>query len=703
MKESEFREELGQMVARRASGASLVETLAFVTEISERLEEDPVFGEFILAEYASQDRKGRHLKIHGFTELDESDKSISLVVGRWSTDPEPAPLTTNDVALLQGGLANFAGEALAGALDERMEPSSPAHAVASTLRQSKDEISCIRLHIFSNQNLSQRFKREFRSSIVGVPTETHIWDFQRLMALYGSARERELLRIDLGNFGSKGIPYIAASKADGLRSYLCVIDGALLADLFERYGSRLLEGNVRSFLGMKGAVNKGIRATIADAPGLFFAYNNGIAATAMDVEMADSPGTKRIVGFSDLQIVNGGQTTASVLRARKQDRLSLEGVAVPMKLTVVARQQAQDLIPKIAEYANTQNKVAIADFFANHPFHRRMEEISRRVLVPAKAGVRVQGKWFYERSRGQYQNERLYLAKAKKDTFDLEFPAKQVINKTELAKYDSTFGEKPHWVSLGAQKNFLKFAAQFSPKGEKTEAEYWGEISPQFGEDYFKRMAAMAILWKAGEDVVAAGKGGWYLGDYRPQIVAYAWALVLHSVRAAGRELDLGRVWLEQGTDTALQNGFGSAARLAQKAILEMPSGSTNVGEWTKREGCWLKVAQLKPDLGPVLEGWVIGREVARERQGSARRQGRQDDGIALQAEVLGLAQSGYWRSLAGWASMRALTTEADRALVERAASPAGALRIATDREWKRLMDVKARCEEEGFRFRTGS
>ena len=397
MDESEFLQELRQMVLRRASSMNLVDTLAFVIEVAERLEEDPVFGEFVLAEHASQDVKKRQLKMHGCTELDESDGSISLVIGRWVDESDPGPLLTTDVAQLRSWLENFATEALSGKLDERISPSTKAYSLADTLRNRKSDISCIRLHIFSNQSLSQRFKKEFRSAIAGIPTETHIWDLARLMALYGSDREREMVEIELSDFNSKGIPCIEASKTDGLQSYLCVIEGDVLADLFDRYGARLLEGNVRSFLGMKGGVNKGIRRTIQDSRPLFFAYNNGIAATAVAVTVDVSGGMARITAISDLQIVNGGQTTASVLRARKQDRLPLDGVTVPMKLTVVAREKAHDLIPKIAEYANTQNKVAIADFFANHPFHRRIEEISRRLLVPARAGVRIQSKWFYER------------------------------------------------------------------------------------------------------------------------------------------------------------------------------------------------------------------------------------------------------------------------------------------------------------------
>jgi AIPR protein len=700
MDEGEFLQELRQMVLRRASAMHLVDTLAFVVEVADRLEEDPVFGEFILAESRSAEGRKKPYRVHGYTDRDESDGTISLVIGRWTEGADPGPLLTSDVAQLRSWLEAFASDALAGKVE--ITPSSPASTLATTLRNMKADISCIRLHIFSNQILSQRFRKEFRSEISGIPTETHIWDLRRLMALYESGREREMVEIDLADFKSSGIPCIKASKTQGLQSYLCVMEGDVLADLFERYGSRLLEGNVRSFLGMKGGVNKGIRATIQDTPSLFFAYNNGIAATAVAVTVDGSLGMTRITRISDLQIVNGGQTTASVLRARKQDNLTLEKVTIPMKLTVVTREQAHDLIPKIAEYANTQNKVAIADFFANHPFHRKMEEISRRLLVPAKAGARVQSKWFYERSRGQFQNERLYLTKAKQLAFDLEYPPEQVINKTELAKYDSIFAEKPHWASLGAQKNFIRFATQFSPKSDKTETEYWNDLSPNFGDAYYQKIVGMAILWKAGEKTVSEGKGEWYLGDYRPQIVAYAWSLILSTIRASGREPDIARVWEKQGIDKALTDCFRRAAKLSQDALLELPAGSTNVGEWAKKESCWDTIAELSLDLGNSLASWTTERGEASKKRTEDRRNGLQDDGISAQKEIVDLAKNGYWIALYEWAQMGKHVPVSERPLLLRATTVLSAVRISSEKDWRKLLEIRARCEREGFRFRKG-
>jgi hypothetical protein len=312
--------------------------------------------------------------------------------------------------------------------------------------------------------------------------------------------------------------------------------------------------------------------------------------------------------------------------------------------------------------------------------------------------MRVQSKWFYERSRGQYQNERLYLSKARKDAFDLEFPPKQVINKTELAKYDSTLDERPHWVALGVQKNFIKFAGKFSPKGDRTEAEHWEELSPEFGEAYYQRIAAMAILWKAGETIVSEGKGSWYKGDYRPQIVTYAWALLFHAMRAEGREPDLSRVWEKQATDERADECYARAAILVQDALLDTPAGSSNVGEWAKKEACWQRVSGLTLELGDALADWSVDKAEHRVRGREARHQGAQDDGIARQTEIVTLARNGYWQALNGWDQLGRHVFGPERTLLQKAATPQGVSMLAMGKDAQRLLEIKKRCEDEGFR-----
>ena len=102
---------------------------------------------------------------------------------------------------------------------------------------------------------------------------------------------------------------------------------------------------------------------------MFFAYNNGIAATATEVDTEQTPEGLVITRIKDLQIVNGGQTTASianaVLTARKNEFIDLERIKVPMKISVLDHDMSEKIIPKISEYSNSQNKVDASDFFSN--------------------------------------------------------------------------------------------------------------------------------------------------------------------------------------------------------------------------------------------------------------------------------------------------------------------------------------------------
>lgn len=695
MDSSDFIPELQQLVALRSASENLVDTLAFVSEVAERLESDPVFGEFELAEFHGSNAV-RNPKIHGFTRFDESDGSIGLVIGKWEEIDVPTTLNSAPLIQLSGSMEHFVRESIEKDLASRINESSPAYELALFLDQEKHRINRIRLHILTNLTLSSQFKEELNGEVGGIPFERHIWDLDRLTALYQSSREREAVEIDLSSFGGAFIPCIKASGNDSIVSYLCVISAGLLADLFQRYGSRLLEGNVRSFLGMKGGVNKGIKNTIQKRPELFFAFNNGIAATASEVQVERINGQDVITRLVDLQIVNGGQTTASILNARKVDKLLLDKVTVQMKLTKVEQSLAQELIPDIAQFANTQNKIAVADFFANHPFHRKMQDISRRLLTPARAGIIIQSKWFYERARGQYLNELLYLTATGKNVFEREYPKAQLINKTDLAKYDSTWNLKPYWVSMGSQKNFSKFAGQFeSKKPEVTESEYWETVSKKFGDFYFKNMVSMAIVWKAMEAIVDTAKSTWYEGGYRANIVTYTLSKLVYDLRSNGLELDLPGIWKAQQVDNELSRYLDQLAQEVQSLIVNPHSGVKNIGEWCKKEACWSNIAGLRVSEMP-LHFAIPKIEFDRLRE-AGENEGAEDDIISLQKQVLDLTTKGYWQTILSWHKCNDLFTPMEKELVKKASTINGFMRITSDRDWGKLIKLKARAEEEGF------
>src|SRR5262249_357533 len=156
---------------------------------------------------------------------------------------------------------------------------------------------------------------------------------------------------------------------------------------------------------------------------------------------------KRLVG---LQIVNGAQTTATIHRARKVDKLDISKVAVSMKLTLVEPTKLNEFVPLIARFANTQNPIQIADLSASDRFHHQFEDLSETIWCPGE-----ETRWFYERARGSYQvaRSRHGTTLAKRRLFDETYPKTQHFGKTDLAKYLMSWWGLPNVVSKGAQKN----------------------------------------------------------------------------------------------------------------------------------------------------------------------------------------------------------------------------------------------------------
>lgn len=293
-----------------------------------------------------------------------------------------------------------------------------------------------------------------------IRVDYSIYDLSRMKLIDESVNGKEPLIIDLWeDFQAEGIPVLPASKTNDYQAYLCNIPGELLAKMYNRYQSRLLEGNVRSFLQTKGKVNKGIRNTIINNPEMFFAYNNGIAATAEAIEISQNKEGLVITGFKSLQIVNGGQTTASLANSWENDTKlnsieQIKKIFVPMKVSVVSQKSAEELIPNISRYANSQNKVSDADLASNHPFHRKVEELSRRLHAPAVDGVQFGKYWYYERANGQYRQETYKATETSKKKFELRNPKNQMFKKVDLAKYYNIYLQKPHIASLWFSKKF---------------------------------------------------------------------------------------------------------------------------------------------------------------------------------------------------------------------------------------------------------
>jgi len=614
----------------------------------------------------------------------DSDGILSLIIADFSQSSAIGTLTATEMEAIFKRLSNFLSRSLDEAFRNSIEESLPGFGLADLIAKRWAGVAKVRLFLISNRLLSDRIDGKEAGELQGKPVSYNVWDVGRLHRFVASGHGHEDIEIDLEkDYGGPVSALPAHLKDAGYEAYLVALPGAQLAAIYDRWGARLLEQNVRVFLQARGNVNKGIKNTIENNPEMFFAYNNGVTATAEAVTTLGAGGALVLTSFKNLQIVNGGQTTASIHAASKKKDIDLSRVFVQMKLSIVDHAKAMDVVPKISEYANSQNRVNAADFFANHPFHVRMEEFSRRIFAPSPDGSFRESKWFYERARGQYQDARTYLTPTQRKKFDLEFPKSQLFSKTDLAKFLVLWNCRPDIVSKGAQKNFAYFASEIS--GE------WVKSSDAFNESFYRHAIAKAIVFREVEKLITDQP--WYQGGYRANVVAYAISKLAHDVKNFGRAVDFEAIWRAQRLAPKMREILTVISKAVHEAIVNTPTGISNVTEWAKQQACWSRVAELKVDLPKGLEDIFITKEENRQTERSAIKDQRMLNGIEAQMLVV-KAKGAFWRSVKSWGESHQLLTATDAGILDVAASIPN--RMPSEKQCTRAIEILGRLQAEG-------
>jgi hypothetical protein len=547
-------------------------------------------------------------------EIERGD--LFLAVSDFRAGRELETLNAAQIDALFERVRRFCEQAVQPSYINAIEETSPAFEAAWPIHSNRARIRRIRVIAFSNARLSTRRKPEMTSEVLGLPFVCSVLDFARYAEIAAARGGQEPIEIDVTELNGSPLPCLPAHSIDGEHtSYLVAVPGTFLAEIYGLYGARLLEQNVRTFLQAKTKVNAGIIRTLETQPEMFFAYNNGLTATAAGITMGRlGDGGLGIAAIENLQIVNGGQTTASILYAsdaqRRERKADLSRVFVQMKLSVVNPARLEEIVPKISRFANTQNKISEADFFSSHPIHLVLERISRQQSAPAKAGSLSGSKWFYERARGQYRDQQAYGTGAARRRFELEFPRDQLIDKTDLAKFEVTFECRPHIVSRHAQKCFLEYAENVGKAWEVSEA--------PFNEHWFRGVVAKAITFRWTDRMV--GGSDWYLQDraYKAQIVTYSIAWLVHYLHKQGLELDLNIIWQRQGLPEEIGEILRQIAPQVAETVKAAPPQMKNVGEYCKQQACWAAVSASEYAFEGAMDGFVIDIPEAERRRREA-------------------------------------------------------------------------------------
>ena len=592
----DFAEEYFQEVLAEADSAGAFMEDVFFEKSCEPLMECGELDSADRVSYLGPPRRGIRVDGYGGDPLlDESD-TLSLIIVDFNASARIQRLTRTRMEAIFRRPLRFVNKALDQRWRNALEETSPAFGLADLIATRWSRIARLRVLLITNRVLSDRVDGRSADNFDEKEVKFSVWDCKRLFRQATAGNAPEEICIDLESDFGGTLPILRAPQSNTrLESYLTIIPGSVLADIYDQWGARLLEHNVRVFLQARNKVNRGIRITIENDPAMFLAYNNGITATAEKVHTIKTQGRLQLKSLTNFQIVNGGQTTASIHVARRR-KIDLSQVSVQMKLSVIEPDLASEMVPKISEYANSQNRVNAADFFSNHPFHSRVESFSRRTYAPAPDDSFRQSKWFYERARGQYADAYAGLTRAERKKFKLTSPRNQMFSKTDLAKFLSVWEGRPHEVSLGAQKNFAKFSARIGKEWEK---------SPNnFNESWYRESIAKAILFRTTERLVS--KQSWYQGAYRANIVAYGIAKIAHYVSTEHRAVDFERIWRSQKTDQAMDQGIRVAVKAAHDILVQPDAGMRNVTEWAKKQACWSRVREVPVEWPPeFLDGLI--------------------------------------------------------------------------------------------------
>jgi hypothetical protein len=625
----DFYGDLNSELLTSSESITLLNFMEFTS--SELIESGIIEGIEIYQYYAEKGAK-KPRRVDGFF-LNE-DGVLDLFIADISNSKELENLTNSDIQNLFKRLNNYLEYCFSE--DDQNEESQLKNLVFSH-RKTISKINCF---ILSNKQLSKTAISVPSSEFDGISVNFHVWDLSRFYRQAISTSQKEALTINFEDFTTRKILCLPAHFSnESLESFLIVMPGEVLSSLYDKYGTRLLEQNVRCFLQARGNVNKGIRDTIINQPEMFFSYNNGITATAKSIETKITQEGIQISCLVDLQIVNGGQTTASLFHTVRKDKVSLEKVFIQMKLTIVQEDESATLIPKISEYANTQNRVNAADFFSNHPFHIKMEELSRRIYAPLKKDELRETKWFYERARGQYNDAMSKLTIGATKIFKVENPKSQMFTKTDMAKYLNVWDEEPKWVNKGAQGNFTQFSRRISQE--------WKVSSDEFNELFYKRLVAKAIIFKATEKIIS--REDWY-GGYRANIVAYSLAALSEFCKSHGKTLDFDTIWLKQDISLKLVMVIKSIALYVNEKLMSPPPQFKNITEWAKKDLCWDSIKRDLPENLSKVETLLANLVVDLENDSYAKKAAKSDqiidNSIDAQRKVLEYGKEN-WKPLA--------------------------------------------------------
>ncbi len=566
---SDFLRETQGAVRSQMKDGALFEELVFAGIVMDHMSEIGMTFEPVECHFEGKVGNA-NLRLSGYSMSEEGDQ-LDLFVSLYAGVDVPTPIPDSETKTAVEQCLRFLTLCAEGKMAPKLDPSSDVRSLAETLQAVYDDLEQVRVYVITDRFAkSKSFKTR---DIGGKAVRLEVMDIERLYRHWSEGKPRDELVVDFNDVCGAPLPCVFVPGENEDYDYaMTAVPGEALRLLYEKFGARLLEANVRSFLSVKGkGVNAGIQSTLRAAPERFMAYNNGIVIVADEMRLGNGGASAAGISWlKGLQIVNGGQTTASLYFTKKKyPETDLSRVRVPAKIIVMKSQdptKEEALVSDISRFANSQNAVRQSDLSANKPFHVEIEKLSRSVYCPD--GI---SQWFYERAAGSYNTllAREGTTATKLKALKEAIPPARRITKTDLAKYLNAWDRKPDIVSLGSQKNFDRFMASL------TSAD--GQEAPLPNVVDFKAMIAKAKIYRESQKLLRP-----MFQAFQANVTAYTVAVLSEKL---GSRIDLDRIWTKQALSPELLAQIATWAKEVND-VLHSSSGGRMISEWAKRPEC---------------------------------------------------------------------------------------------------------------------
>ena len=647
------------------------------------------------------------LRIDGYN-YNPLEKQVSAIIIHFDgeDDPKSKNITKSELEKIGKRASRFLEKLDDKNFIEDLDATDPAFEILSSLEMYSGNIVKFRVVLLTD--LESTASKISIDNIQNLKTSIEVWDIKKFKDIEESDSEGVPFTVDFNEMcnGLSALP--ANFKGADLDSYLCIVPGEVLSKLYEDHGQRLLESNVRTFLGTRGKVNRGMRNTLLANPESFFAYNNGLTLTATSIKKKKTSGGLIITELENLQIVNGGQTTSSIYfspqekgqlaSGQKFSDIDLSKVFVQAKLTIIGdknSQEAEDLKSKISQFANTQNAVNSADLVSNHPLHLRIENLSRSMLMPAgESGIST--KWFYERARGAYQTTMRAFTAAAVRTWQAEYPKNQVFVKTDMAKYENTWRMNPNQVKGGAQANLKILGIVLVGEFEKDDN--------KFREPFYKDLIAKAILFRTTEKEISISE--WYKAEkgLRAETVTYSIALLRHLLLKQNEDLNLNRIFQNQKLSDSLIAQILYLAQLVSEKINDSSfrDGWINTSEFCRSERAWQKFKELDIEISFLEDADKLNEDQQREVSDIDSQTGVASETVDIFDLVMNKTSSEEWAMIAKFYLLEGFNSEHKNVSIPTKCAGIDVKNIRTIPSEKQMiaaLEIKEDASAQGFAY----